>query len=204
MDEQTRRVHRLLSDGKLSGPEAEEILQNVLAAGRAKRVVPARVRAMRYWAGAGAVLAAAAAAAVMLIVNLPREPGGGVHVPEEGELSGLRVRCSPGELEACPASSKLVFSVSGEGASGFLSAYAERVGDEPMRTFLYSKEDGSAELRAGSAARPVGLPGPGRHRICGVIADRPLTRAELVGEATGGTGGAEVRARLQVEIVVGE
>jgi hypothetical protein len=32
MDEETRRIHRLLSGGKLSGPEAEEILANVLAA----------------------------------------------------------------------------------------------------------------------------------------------------------------------------
>ena len=32
MDEETRRIHRLLSGGKLSGPEADEILARLLAA----------------------------------------------------------------------------------------------------------------------------------------------------------------------------
>jgi hypothetical protein len=199
MDEETRRIHRLLSDGKLSGPEAEEILDNVLAA--VAREKPRPVRAIRYWAaGAGAVLAAAAA--VLLVVYVPRDPGGRVHVPEEGDLAGLRVRCSPGELAACPASSKLVFTPSDKRASGFLSAYAELLGDDPKRTFFYSQEDGSPELPAQSAVRAVGLPGPARYRIHAVIADRPLTREELVEWAAEGAGGAEVRASASVELVV--
>jgi hypothetical protein len=36
----------LLSDGKLSGPEAEEILENVLAAGGHGEKAPAPVRAL--------------------------------------------------------------------------------------------------------------------------------------------------------------
>ena len=31
MDEETRRINRLLSGGKLSGPEADEIIEKVLA-----------------------------------------------------------------------------------------------------------------------------------------------------------------------------
>ena len=129
MDEKTARdMDRLLAGGKLSGPEADAILDRIHAtlAREEKRSSP--VRAIRYWAGA----ALAAAAAVLLVVYLPRGPvEQGGHEYEEGELGPkLAVRCSPGTLEACPKSSSLVFTLSGKRAGGFLSACAEPVGHD--------------------------------------------------------------------------
>jgi hypothetical protein len=43
---------------------------------------------------------------------------------------------------------------------------------------------------------------PGRYRIHAVLADRALTREELLELAAARAGGAEIRATLQLEIVV--
>ena len=198
-DETARRMDRLLARGKLSGPESDAILERVLDT--LDREERGKVRAMprRYWAGA----ALAAAAAVLIGINLPRDPGR-VHTPESGDLPGLRVSCEGGELSACPVSGKLVFEVTGKKASGFLSAYAEPIGHEGERVFYYSKEDGSVEVPGESAVRPIGLTKAGRYRVHAVIAERPLTREEVLQQAPARAGGAAIRARLQIEIVVPE
>lgn len=195
-DETARRMDRLLARGKLSGPEADAILERILETlDREKK--PSKLRALPYWAGA----ALAAAAAVLLFINVPHDPGGEM-ITESGDLSGLRVSCEDGELTACPGSAKLVFEVTGKKASGFLSAYAEPIGHEGERVFYYSKEDGSAKLQGDSAVRPRRLTKPGRYRVHAMIAERPLTREELVRAASGLDGARDLRVKAQIEIVV--
>jgi hypothetical protein len=143
----------------------------------------------------------------MLGVIVPRDPGGAVSVninEEGGDMpqSPLRVSCEGGELAACPVSGKLVFEVTGKEASGFVSAYAEPIGHEGERVFYGSKEDGSVELPGGRAVRAIGLTKAGRYRVHAVLAERPLTREELVRAASGPDAGRGVRAKAQIEIVV--
>ena len=208
MDEKTARdMDRLLAGGKLSGPEADAILDRIHATLEREEKRGRPVRAIRYWAGA----ALAAAAAVLLVVYLPRNPGEQhEHQLEEGEMAPvLALRCSGGTLSACPASSELVFVLRGQRAAGFLSAYAEPIGHDAQRVFYFSKQDGSVELAVpadGSRAseRPVRMPavqGPGRYRLYAVVADRPLAREELV-RGAGQQGNAKVRATARVELVV--
>lgn len=119
------------------------------------------------------------------------------------------MRCSGGTLAACPWSSELVFVLSGKPGTGFLSAYAEPVGHDDERVFYFSKEDGSAELVVPAegervSERAVRLPagqGPGSYRVHAVLADRPLSRDELL-EGSGQRGGADLRAKARVELVV--
>ena len=208
MDEETRRINRLLSGGKLSGPEADEIIEKVLAELAREKSAKVRPFPIRHWAGA----ALAAAAAVMLVVFLPRGPSGmdGPYDPEEGDLtpSALSVTCSGGALSACPMSSSLVFSLSGKRLSGFLSAYAEPVGHEAERVFYFSKEDGSVELawppdaehEAKRIVRLSALHEPGRYRIHALLADQPQPRSAM----TGGELIPGARATARVEMVVVE
>jgi len=207
MDEKTARdMDRLLAGGKLSGPEADAILERIHATLEREEKRRSPVRAIRYWAGA----ALAAAAAVLLVVYLPRGPveqrG---HQLEEGVLGAkLVVRCSPGTLEACPKSSSLAFTLSGGRADGFLSAYAEPVGHDGERVFYFSKEDGSVRLGVtaqgkGVTERVVRLPAgqrPGRYRVRAVLAERALSRDEML--AGSGQPSVEARVTVQIELVV--
>ena len=207
MDEKTARdMDRLLAGGKLSGPEADAILDRIHATLEREEKRQRPVRAIRYWAGA----ALAAAAAALLVVYLPRGPGEqGGDENEEGELGPkLAVRCSGGTLEACPKSSSLVFTLSRGRADGFLSAYAEPVGHDGERVFYFSKEDGSVKLGVaaggkGDAEHTVRVPAaqrPGRYRIHAVLAERALSRDELLAGA--GKPSFEVRVTARVELIV--
>jgi hypothetical protein len=199
MDDKTARdMDRLLAGGKLSGPEADAILERVLEdVDRDER--RRRPRVNRYWVGAaGAALAAAAA--VLLVVYSP----GSTDDPT------IRVSCPGGTLSACPASSTLVFAAANARA-GFLSAYAEPVGHAAERVYYFADRNGRPELvepeddrppYRRAAAPPPALK-PGRYRVTVVLADRPLARNELLG-GSAAREDADVRATSQVEIVVTE
>ena len=134
MDEKTARdMDRLLAGGELSGPEADAILERVMAdldrAERKRR--PWVLRYLPAAAAAGAVLAAAAA--VLLVVrgggDVPGgEPGVGPVQYEDGVVGGVKIeiRCADGTLAACPVTSSLVFAVSeARGAVGLCRSGVE-------------------------------------------------------------------------------
>ena len=118
----------------------------------------------------------------------------------------LSVICSDGELTACPQTATLVFTVSGDQVSGFLSAYAEPLGPEAERVWYFSKESGSLELDVPAdgtrvfqrAVRISPTHPPGRYRVHAFLADRPLGHDEMLAEDLG----AAVRSTLQAELVV--
>ena len=223
LDARTKRqLHRWMAGGRLGRAERDVIRESVLdelarREGRARasasgksgeRSERGKLIRLAGWAGT----ALAAAAAVLLMVNVPgEEPAGGGHILEEGDLGArlvLEVTCKGGTLEACPKESELVFTLSGKGARGFLSAYAEPVGREGERVFYFSKEDGSAEVGpaaqdASGTQRAVRLSDEhraGRYRVHGFVADRMLSREEM---QSGGEA-ARVIASLQVELVIAE
>jgi hypothetical protein len=196
VDEKTaRHMDRLLAQEKrLSGPEADAILERVLAKVEREEKRPRAIRAFTS-------VALAAAAAVLLVVYVPRAPDERQHTVEEGDMSPLVVSCSPGTLSACPSSSALVFTLKNARASGVLSAYAEPLGPGAEPVFYFSKEDGSASLDEGTRSRSVRLPAAqdgGRYRIHALLAPRALSRQELLQ----GASGIEIVAKARVELVV--
>jgi hypothetical protein len=202
MDDQTKRdLHRFLAGGKLGRPETDAIRESVLDTIEREEKRPARVIRYAGWAGA----ALAAAAAVLIAVNVPRDPDPG-HMRRGA--AALAVTCSSGKLTACPASSQLVFSLSGKRGHGFLSAYAEPIGHDAERVFFFSKEDQNAELavpaegtRAAERTVPIEKSlRPGRYRVRAFLANRPLGREEM----QGGGPGAGVHAKARVEVVIVE
>ena len=196
MDEKTaRHMDRLLAQEKrLSGPEADAILERVLAKVEREEKRP---RAIRAFTG----VALAAAAAVLLVVYVPRAPDEPRHTEESGGLSPLRVSCSPGTLSACPSSSALAFTLTDAHASGVLSAYAEPLGQGREPVFYFSKEDGSASLDEGTrSVRLTAAQGSGRYVIHVLLARRALSRQELLH----GAAGVEVVAEASVELVIGD
>jgi hypothetical protein len=93
-------------------------------------------------------------------------------------------------------------------ADGFLSAYAEPIGHDAERVFYFSKEDGSVRVTVPAegtrvAERTVRLPAaqePGRYRVHAVLAERALSRDEML--AAAGQRGVEVRVTTRVELIV--
>jgi hypothetical protein len=122
----------------------------------------------------------------------------------ETHAPALEVRCDDGTLTACPSSSKLVFIVSGERTSGFLSAYAEPLDAGGELVWYFSREAQSPRLVGVSDGtrvfdRAVKLSGshrPGRYRIHAFLAPRPLSRAEML------TSFQMDAARTQIEISI--
>ena len=219
MDDKTKReLHRLIAGGRLSRPELEVMRESVLdeverregkGKGNGDRKEPGRgpgrVIRIASWASA----AIAAAAAVLLMVRVPKEPGGEVHQPESGDVSPrpvIEVKCKGGTLSACPRASELVFAIAGKGAQGFLSAYAEPIGHEGARVFYFSKEDGSATITArahgaGVAEHAVRIPAAqraGRFRVHAFVAQRPLGQEEMQSAPEK----AFVLAKARVEVVI--
>jgi hypothetical protein len=211
MDEKTARdMDRLLAGGELSGPEADAIEKRVFealdrAAGRQR---PGGV--IRYWPVAASA-ALAMAAAVLLVVRggMPGvEPSGGPMQPEEGALGPtIALRCADGTLAACPVTSSLVFTVSGNRKRVFLSAWAERVGTEGGSVVYFSQEGGGVEIAAAAEGAhaaetkmrlsPEHEPGP--YRVHAFVADRVLGREEM--RSGRGADAAQAEVRVQVAII---
>lgn len=182
-DKATRQLDRLLADGGVSGPEADAILDRVLAT--VAREEPRRSSRVIYWVGAG--LAAAAAAFVVLS---PRAlPAGELTARGTGAAGPtLQVSCSAGELGACPLAATLVFSIAGDQSTGFLSAYAEPSAEGGERVWYFSQESESpslADVEDGTRVfgRGVKLSGthrPGQYRVRAFVSTRPLGQSEML------------------------
>lgn len=191
MDDKTARdLDRILAEGDLSGPEADAILERVLADVR-RDDRRRRPRVVRYWpAAAGAVLAAAAAMFLVVRGGLTGTPGVGPRQLEEGTLGAkIEIRCANGTLAACPVSSSLVFTVSDVKERAVLTAYAQRVGTgpDPKQVLYFEQEGGFVEIPAATEGAPASehaqrlSPGhkPGRYRVHAFVAGPVRGREEM-------------------------
>ncbi len=207
MDPKTaNQLDRLLADGELSGPEADAIFDRVyasVAAAEPRRLPSGSWSWMRavVW-GSGAI-----GACIAILFMLPSSTPGSNQLTARGletHAPALEVRCDGGTLTSCPSSSKLVFIVSGEHTSGFLSAYAEPLDAGGERVWYFSREAESPRLVGVSDGtrvfdRAVKLGGshrPGRYRIYAFVAPQPLSHGEML------TSPQTDVARTQIEISI--
>jgi hypothetical protein len=203
MDQKTtHQLDRLLADGELSGPEADAIFDRVYAS-------VARDERVR-WPLRAVLLGGGLSAAAALLVMLARPVGDPV-----GELTArgsvafaptLEATCTDGTLSACPISAKLVFVVSGDAPSGFLSAYAEPLDAGAERVWYFSREANTPEVMLADQGthvfdRAVMLSGshqPGRYRVHAFLAARPLAREEMLAEPRS----ADLLASIQFDVTI--
>jgi hypothetical protein len=204
MDNQTtRQLDRLLADGGVSGPEADAILDRVLAT--VARSEPRRSRRPVYWAAAG--VAAIAAGALLMIVPAAPPAGGFVARGITSSAPTLRVSCSAGELGSCPLTATLVFALAGDQAAGFLSAYAEPI-EGGERIWYFSRESESPSLSDakdgtrvfGRGVKLSGTHRPGHYRVRALVSTRPLSQHEILA----GPPENVLRSRTELDLSVTE
>jgi hypothetical protein len=134
-----------------------------------------------------------------------RPPPGGACTPPTSRRSTLASSSSGIRSDY---TSSLVFTLARGSGDGFLSAYADPVGGDGQRVFYFSMEDGSVKLGVsgqgkGVTERLVRLPAaqrPGRYRVYAVLAERALSRDEMLAGAGQPSVAATVTA--QVEVIV--
>jgi hypothetical protein len=189
-----RHIDALLGQGELSGPEADRILQAVLA--RRSR------RSWRRWFTLGAGLTLAAAAAVVLVVA-PHHDG---FAPRGATVAGaaVEVACLGHSLAACPRGATLLFALRGGSPGGYLTAWADPAGPG-QRVWYFSADQETPLLQASESttqalSRGVRI-GPehlaGDYQLHVVLSEQPLPQA-LVAAPPG------VRARAQLSLTITE
>jgi hypothetical protein len=180
------QIDALLSGGRLSGPEREQILKTVI-----DRTAGARWRWPRLLLASTTVLAAAAATMFVLLPRLRPEPAPEFAargaMPATGTSIQIEVACLEGSLEACPPGATLMFAVRGDDANGFLGALARPADGGPP--IWYFSDEGETprvvsqgpEMQALARGIRIGPEHrPGRYQIDVVLSDVPLRRAELM------------------------
>ena len=221
------KLNQLLARGRLSGAEYDEIARRVLehtAPRRARWLWPALVPAT--------ALASALAAWFLVVGAEVREPAASSEaataVPERPErdpftaksggtppsiaddpthgssrIGRLELGCVGGAPGACRLGDTLMFSIDGNKVSGFLGAYAERVGEPAApRIWYFPAADGTAprlDANAGTLVVPQGVRlgpphAPGQYQVTVWISEAPPERAH----AESGTLG---RKSLRLEIL---
>jgi hypothetical protein len=196
-----QQLDLLLGRGKLRGPVAEQMREQVLDA-----VAPKHTLRPRLFRVVGPVIAMAAAASFGIVWIGSRSPDAGFR--PKGAAAGqpvlLGLTCSNGTPAACHRGARVSLAF-GRGATGYLGVYAEPEGGGG-RIWYFSREDGAASLSvvegggAVLASRSI-LLGPehsaGNYRVHVVIASRTLDRTEILDPATAG-----VRLRTSVPLTV--
>jgi hypothetical protein len=206
MDGKTKsELDRLLGGNQISGPEADAILERVLATVERDEHGRRRFAPNAFVVASGAL---AAAAAILLIVLRPDAAQNGLRARgAAAPATQLEAVCADGTLAACPSSSKLIFIASGASADGYLSAYAEPDDAALGRIWYFTREAGSPQLAVGDrtavfeqAVLLTGTHTAGRYRVHAYLADRPLGRDELLA----GPSAQVIRASMQAELAVVE
>lgn len=182
MKDEEARLDQLLAGGSLGGPRYDEIFERVVprtAGAEAGR--PRRWR--RWWLVMSAALVPAAAAWLVLA-----RPKGPPPTPKGAAgLSGaIELGCGVAAGHVCRAGDTLLFSVNSAVASGYLAAYAERIGDPSSeRIWYFPRTGGRAPLVSAGQATVVLPEGirigpehtPGRYRVTAWITQSPPSRA---------------------------
>jgi hypothetical protein len=198
-------LDRLLAGDGTSGPEADAIFERVMA--EVERAEPRHRRRHALWAG-GAI---AAAAAIGVLALRPAATPSRSELTARGAAQAaprIELVCSGGSLDACPISAKLVFAVTGDDTSGFVSAYAEPLDPGAERVWYFSRQVGSPQLNGigdgtrvlDRAVQLASAHQPGGYRVHVFLSEAALTPDEMLGGA-----GASATANLQVELhIVGD
>jgi hypothetical protein len=210
MDHQTaNKLDRLLAGDAISGPEADAIFERVIAG--VEREERAEHNDRRpHWRRAlwGTGLIAIAAAGVLVALRTTGPATSELRVrgaSGAGPGPRLQLICSGGRPDACPISSQLIFAVSGDATSGFLSAYAEPLEPGAERVWYFSRDGDSPVLdgvRDGTrvferAVRLAGTHQTGRYRVHVFLSDVALTPAEMLA----GTSAVIARAQAELQII---
>lgn len=180
MKDEDARLDEVLAGGTLGGPHYDEIFERVLARS-ASQEKPARPRKL-WWLVAAAVVPAGA---VWLVLARPKAPAptpkGGAGAP-----GAIEIGCGPSGGHVCHPGDTLMFSVNAAVASGYLGAYAERVGDPAPERIWYFPDPTGRSPQVASGPGTIVLPQgiriglehrPGRYRVIAWITEREPTRA---------------------------
>jgi hypothetical protein len=178
-------LDQLLARGRLSGTEYDQIEQRVL-----EHAVPRRARWL--WPTLLPAAALASAFAVWFLVVTPERPAADSFTPRSAgtSLSSpiglLELGCVGREPGVCRLGDTLMFSLNGNTVSGFMGAYAERVGEpSAARIWYFPTADGTAprlEAQSGTLVADQGVRlgpphAPGQYQVTVWISETPLERA---------------------------
>ncbi|HWA73974.1 MAG TPA: hypothetical protein VG937_16645 [Polyangiaceae bacterium] len=181
-DEENQRIERLLTGGYLSGRDYDVIEHGIL-----QSVAPASGGTFLRRTAPGAVAALSLAALVALLARVPSHftvKGG----ESTAAIGALDVSCNRAKDHQCGPGDTLVFLVNSAVASGYLGAYAERVGEPSGNRIWYFPNTTGASPHvvagAGTTVLPEGIRigpehGPGQYRLSVWLSVRPLARAEI-------------------------
>jgi len=173
-------LERLLARGYLSGAQYDEIEGRVIG----RTAAPQRLSLRRV--APAALGAASLAAALALWLRAPSEftAKGGL----AGGVGSIDISCNRPNRHQCASGDTLAFIVNSATASGYLGAYAERVGDLKKERIWYFPGAGEAGPQvvpgAGTVVLPQGIRiGPehkaGQYLLTVWLSARPLSRVEV-------------------------
>jgi hypothetical protein len=196
------QLDELLARGTLGGPHYDEIFERALA-----RTEVAGVNRWRWWrwvAIPGAVIVPAVAAWLLFArpAASPPTPKGAA-----GGAAAFEVGCGASGGHVCRPGDTLMFSVNAAVTSGYLGAYAERVGDPARERIWYfptaaglapavSPAAGTVVLSDGIHIGPEHI--PGQYRITIWTSAWPFARREI--EAAD-PGARAARSTIDIQVV---
>ena len=177
-------MDELLGRGTLGGPRYDEIFENVVA--RTGSADGRQGRRLFKWSIlSGAVLVPAVAAWLVIArpQSMPPTPKG-----ETGMAGAVQIGCGPSGAPVCRGGDTLMFSVNAAVVSGYLGAFAERVGDPTgERIWYYPTFAGHSPAVLPGQGTTVLADGvrigaehpPGRYRVRIWLTERPFGRNEI-------------------------
>lgn len=202
MKDEDARLDEILAGGTLGGPHYDEIFERVLARS-APQEKPARLRKL-WWLMAAALVPAAA---VWLVLVRPKVPAPTPKGVAGAALGAIEIGCGPSGGHVCHPGDTLMFSVNAAVVSGYLGAYAERVGDPAPERIWYFPDPTGRSPQVASGSGTIVLPQgiriglehrPGRYRVIAWITARVPTRA-AEGDLTA-DGGAGAHDAFELEV----
>lgn len=180
MDEKEKQVESLLARGYLSGAQYDEIERRVLERTAAKPRASLRLLAP------AAVGVVGLAAGVALWLRAP--PKFTAKGEPAAELGAVEISCNRPARHECRLGDTMAFMVNSAVASGYLGAYALRVGAPTHERIWYFPSLGEAGPVVARGAGTVVLPegvrvGPehqrGRYLVTVWLSKKPLLRSEV-------------------------
>jgi len=183
LNKEDAQLDEILAKGSLGGPEYDRILQRVL-----DRTAPSpRQRSFRLL-GWLAVPAVAAAAGWLMFAGTSHPPEFTVKSGAGTAAGAIDAACSPSGPRVCRYGEALVFTVNAAIASGYLGAYAERVGDPAAARIWYFPAGGrsapAVEAGTGTVAVPDAIQigsehEAGLYRVTAWISAQPIDQSQI-------------------------